>query len=228
MHLIRSNPNANVFIENTYYYINKVLFEGNQNLTKLATIELITVEDSLKLPLDAPNYTGTFEDSTPLGPATGNNPNDNPNTKPQVHTGNTTGKNNKRLEINGAGNKVGSNTEGTKISGDGNFVNSGVKNAVIENGNNNQVYADNVTIKNADGLAVSTDGVSIDGDTITYKGKTEMIFNKIDGGQNELRNVNATSELNKVEGGVDGLSDPFNNNSSINKIDSDTGITKEI
>ena len=228
MHFIRKNPNANVFIENTYYYINKVLFEGNQNLTKLATIELITVEDSLKLPIDIPGYDGTFEDFLDNGTYQGSNPNDNPNTKPQVNTGNTTGRDNVRLEIKGAGNVVGSGTEGTKISGDGNFVNSGTKNTVIENGNNNQIFADNVTVKNADNLLITTDGVSIDGDTIIYKGKTEIIFNKVDGGQNELRNENATSEINKVEGAVDGLSDPFNNNSSVNKIDSNTGITKEI
>lgn len=228
MHLIRNNPNANVFIENTYYYINKVLFEANQNLTKLAVIELITVEDSLKLPLDTPNFGGTFQDFKGDDHNSGTNPNDNPNTKPEVFRGNTTGKNNKRLEVKGAGNIVGSDTEGTKISGDGNFINSGTKNAVIENGNNNQIYADNVTIKNADNLVVTTDGVSIDGNTITLDGKTEILFNKIDGGQNELRNENATSEINKVEGAVDGLSDPFNTNSIFNKIDSDTGITKEI
>lgn len=228
MRFIRKNPNANIFIDNTYYYINKVLFEGNQNLTKLAVLELITVEDSLALPIDPVDYGGSYVGIKDPNYGGGAGQNDAPDTRPPINTGNTDGRNNTRLQIEGGGNIVGSDTEGVRINGDKNFVNSGVKNVVLENCNRCLVFGSNVTLKNVDDIFVNRDNVIVDGNTVTYNGRTELLFNKIDGGQNELRNPLAINDINKVDGGEDELVDPFDKNSSIQKIDSDDGIIKEI
>lgn len=227
MHFIRNNPNTKIFIENTYYYINKILFEGNQNLTKLATLELITVEDLLNPPIDIDNYGGTFSDQGLEKDPPGLNTTSVFGSRPDVDNGNTVGKDNDNISIKGQGNYVGSNTENTEIKGGGNYVNSGTKNATVNNGDNNYIAADNVTVNNADGYKIFVDGVTVDGNTMIYQGTAELLFNKVEGGKNALRSTSAFSEVNKLEGTKDGLRDPFSR-SNIGKIDSRTGNTKII
>lgn len=225
VHSIRSAPNTNIFIENTYYYINKVLFEGNQNLSKLAVLELITVEDSLNLPIDAEGYGGTFQDAK--DPSLGNNQNDTPGVRPSVNSGNTVGADSEDLGVVGSGNVVGSKTKNVTIKGDKNFVNSGAKNVIITNGDRNYVEANNVTIRNSSNWHVTTDGVTIDNNTVFFNGKSSMPANLIDGGANALRASRAMSDVNLIDGGLDEVVNPFST-STIDVIDSETGQGKKI
>jgi hypothetical protein len=227
MRFIRNNPNTKIFIENTYYFINKILFEGNQNLRKLATLELITVEGSLNLPLVNNTFNGSYQDEVNTKIPPGNNQNDNPNTKPPIESGNTVGKDNEQINLKGRNNTVGSNTKNVDITGDSNAVQTGAKNVVIQNGNKNYVDANNVTIRNSDNNIVTTDGVTIDGNTIIYNGVAELLFNKVDGGLNELRSPGAISDKNLIGGNEDELADPFAAG-NIKKIDSQTGNNKTV
>lgn len=223
---IRRNPNAKIFVENQYYFINQVIFEGNQNLTKLARVELITVEGDINLPSGAIGFNGSFSDS----PIDAKNPPDkdegSSNNSAEL-IGNTAGRNTQNNSTRGQGNNTGSGTKNVTIIGNNNTVDSNFENVVIENGDNNYVKASNVTIKNRSGITVETEGIKIDGNSITINGKTATLFNKVDGGFNVLRNPFSKFNENLIEGGKNQVQDPFSE-TVINKIDSDDGINNII
>jgi len=224
--LVRRNPNCKVFIENQYYFVNDILFEANQNLTKLARVELITVEGNVNVPVDTPEYEGSYNDSG-ASPWTPPGTEDTSSKDETSVAGNNFGGDNENTSVKGSGNNVGSGTKNTTVTGNENTVESNVSNTTIENGDGNYVKGDNVTIRNRDNTTVETDGVTIDGNTITVDAKVGTLFNKIDGGYNELRSNNARYKENKIEGGEDKVQNPFSDG-VINKIDSDDGITNII
>ncbi len=223
---VRKNPNVKVHIENQFFFVNQILFEANQNLRKLARVELITVEGQINIPLDVPEYQGSHEDdgvSPFFPPGTG----DSSSLTSQAD-GNTEGPDLDNSSTRGSGNQIGGGSKNVTIVGDNNTVAPNLKNIELINANGNNIQADNVTIKNADNLIVSTPGVSIDGNVVTLEdGKSFLLYNKIDGGSNELRSAGATSEINKVDGGFNELRDIFGQY-PLNKIDSDNGVTEEI
>ena len=45
MYFVKNNPNAKVFVESTYFYINSIKFEGNEKARKLTSVEMLTIED---------------------------------------------------------------------------------------------------------------------------------------------------------------------------------------
>jgi len=224
--LVRRNPNCKVFIENQYYYVNDILFEGNQNLTKLAQVELITVEGNVNVPVDTPEYEGSFNDSG-VSPVTPPGDGETSSKDETSNAGNNYGGNNENTSVKGKGNNTGSGTKNVTITGNENTVDSKVSNATIENGDGNYIRADNVTIRNRDNITVETEGVTIDGNSIIIDSKIGTLFNKIDGGFNELRSKNARYKENKIEGGKNEVQNSFSD-SVVNKIDSDNGINEKI
>lgn len=223
---LRRNPNTKVFLENQYYFINQVLFEGNQNLTKLAKVELITVEGQIKIPISQTGYEGSYNDSGVeiyRPPGTGSDT----TTGTGVSLSNDSGKFVSNVNIRGEGNRIGSYAKNITVTGNRNRINAGVENVIIENADNIVVEASNVTIRNSKNLIVVTSGIIIEGNTVIKDGNYDVIFNKIDGGRNSLRSKNARFKANKIDGGKNQLQGTFND-SSINKIDSNTGIIKII
>ncbi len=223
---IRRNPNTKVFIENQYYYINQILFEGNQNLTKLAQAELITVEGKVKVPTNLVGYGGTSNDSgieILRPPGTGSGTTMGTGMSPT----NNGGKYIENVQVRGVNNNVGSYGKNITITGKNNVVSPGSKNVIIENSDGVVVEGSNVTVKNTSNIIVTKSNISIDGNTIIYEGNTDIIFNKIDGGRNSLRSKNSRFKINKIDGGKDEVLSTFND-SSVNKIETKIGQTKII
>jgi len=224
---VRRNPNCKIFIDNQVYFVNDILFEGNQNLTKLAQVELITAEGNVQIPTAPTGFNGSFGDSgasiySPPGTVVDTASKDETATK-----GNNSGKDTENTSLVGRGNNIGSGSKNASVSGNGNTVDPNIENAKIENGDNNHVRANDVTIINRDNLTVTTEGVTVNKDTIIFDSKMGTLFNKIDGGFNELRSNNARYKENLIEGGKDEVQNKFSD-SVVNKIDSDDGITNEI
>jgi len=230
VYFIKNNPNTRLFVDNKYYYINKITFEGNEALKTLTTIELLTVEDELQIDFVITPIlkTGDSLSDLPLGTGGGtgvgigvdigngveNNPIPNSNPYPL----NTTAQ--------GVNNTIGANPNRVTITGDNNFVDNDATDVLIQ-GNNNRVFGNNVTLIGVDNLTVRGDNVSVINGIITKDCKSSIFFNKIDGGYNALRNPGSKSEINKICGEKDGEFNLFVV-SLFNKIDSDNGITEEI
>jgi len=219
VHFIKNNPNTKLFVDNKFYFINKIDFEGNKKLRGLTKIELITVEDGLIIDTSQtpvvltadpiPGFVGkrsasdtdneVFEEEAPVS---------------------------RSVVVAGIDNFVGKGAEKINIVGDGNFVDSNTSGVLIQ-GDGNKVFANNVTLVGVSGLTVRRDNVSIVNGCITQGCLDSVFFNKIDGGLDALRNLGAVSEINKVNGEIDGIFNLFTV-SLFNKIDSDDGITDEI
>lgn len=219
---IRQSPNTKVFIENQEYYINKIEFEGNQDIKKLAIVELVTIEDRLTTQTGSVTvgvqYEGSFEDSY----------RELPNEKPlQPNDTNTIGEGTENVTMSGRDNKIGGDTKNVVISGNNNTVGVNLKNVKIENSDGVTVLADNVTVINHDNITVVTNNVTIIGNNLTINGKSGLLFNKIDGGSDTVRSAEAKSKINKFDGGKDIVQNPFNE-SIFNKINTDDGITDKI
>lgn len=222
MYEVRQNPNTKVYIENTLYYINIINYEGNQKLRKTALVELVTVEDALTTKTGSVvvgvDYEGSFEDSyRPLINEKINPPNNT----------NIRGENVINAKIDGTGNNVGGDSENIVISGNDNRTGPGLENIKIENSDGVGVMANNVVVINHDNITITENDLTLIGDTLTINGKSEILFNKIEGGLDEVRGRNSVSQINKFDGGADKVEGLFNE-SLFNKIETEDGITDKI
>ncbi len=219
---IRQNPNTTVFIENQEYYINNIKFEGNQNIKKLAIVELVTKEDELTTKTGSvivgDDYEGSFEDS--YRPIT------NEKLRPPNNT-NTIGENVINWRIDGSGNKIGGDSKNVVISGDNNYTGPNLENIKIENSDNVGVLANNVTVINHDNITIIRNDVTIISNVITINGKNSLLFNKIDGGADTVRSRGAQSNIGIFDGGEDEVDNPFTEG-FFNKIETEDGITDKI
>lgn len=215
VYFVKNNPNTRIFVENKYYYINKIDFEGNENLRKLTTVELLTVEDDILVFTGVTTVIelGDTRNDPPVDPIT-NDP------------GNVIDEPNVSLTVAGSDNTIATGNQRINITGNGNFVDKDNSNVVIQ-GNNNRVFGSNVTIIGVDGLTVRQNNISIINGVVTFGCQTSVLFNKIDGGLDGLTNPNRKCNINKICGELDGEFKKFNV-SLFNKIDSDDGITEEI
>lgn len=218
VHFIKTNPNTKLFVDNTYYYINKIIFEANEGLRKLTTIELITVEDEL-----------TFADDTPIllgSEVSGDIPLpflDTPNTNNPNNIVATDGDLNNRT--NGSNNFIGGKSENNTINGNDNFIDNNRTGNFI-NGNSNKVFGSNNIIIGNDGLTIRGDNVSVINGVVKSGCLSAILFNKIDGGLDALRN-NSRCNVNKISSELNGQLNQFNV-SLFNVVKTDNGITEEI
>ena len=215
---IKNNPNTKLFIENTYYYINKIEFEANEDLKKLTKIELLTVEDELTFDFPIPielkedgDVKGDFGHGSPPNKLSDNN-NDNPGDMSN--------------ETNGVNNTIGEGSFQNSITGDNNFIDTQRSGNTI-NGNGNRIFGSNITIIGTDNLTVRGNYISVINGIVTKGCLQSVFFNAIDGGIDEVRTKNATCNINKVCSELDGESDLFNV-SLFNLINSEDGIPDEI
>ena len=212
---IRQNPNARIFIENAYWYVNSIVAEANLKLKKLAIVELVTVEDFIPVP------TGPTEERFLGSSGDGGGKTVEPSQKSAPLTGNIIGKNVKNYSIEGTNNIIKSDSKNICIKGDDNIVGSNLKNVQIL-GDNIKVYGSNVSVKNTEGITVTGSDISINGNTMTVGTESFLLFNKIEGAKDALRTPNTISHINLIDGGKDELRTLFPT-STINKIDTING-----
>ena len=216
---VKRNPNTKIFADNKYYYINKINFEANDGLRKLTTVELLTVEDELTFEtltaipvVDTGDIKGGFApDPTPGGGKADNNI-----IEPAEES----------LRVAGYGNVIGEGVRNADIVGNNNYIDPN-RTGVTINGNNNQVFGSNVTINGADGLIIRGDNITIEGDVVTSGCLSSILFNKIDGGLNNLTPDPRNCTINKIISQKDGKFNIFNVN-LWNLINTENGITEEI
>ncbi len=216
VYFIKNNPNTRIFVKNTFYYINKILFEGNEDLNKLTTIELITVEDTLEFGIPAPDpIPGTGDvanffvfDPSPSSPDNRNEGDNNSN------------------RFSGSGNIIGQGSEKNEITGDGNFIDQNKSGNIIV-GDNNRIYGSNNTIIGNDGLTIRGDGITVINGKVTKGCLESVLFNVVDGGFDELRSADASCDPNKICSEIDDEVNLFNV-SLFNLVNSENGITTEI
>ena len=214
---VKNNPNTKVFVKNTYYYINKINFEANDSLRKLAVVELLTIEDDLIVNISntTRNYTnGDIKNHFQLSE------ND------FAAAGNLIPFGGNIVRAFGSNNTVAEGAGKTIINGNENFV-SALSSDVFIQGNKNQIYGSNVTVIGMDGLIIRQDNITIINGVITKGEASSIFFNKIDGGKNELTPSVRRNKVNKINSQFNGVFNLFNV-SLFNKINSNNGITEEI
>jgi hypothetical protein len=138
-----------VFVESTYFYINSIKFEGNENARKLTSVELLTIEDdqifdptNLVVSGRADRGASFVEDEE------------------NVKARNAISDPNNTIVVNGSDNVVAELTRVINITGDNNFVAPESSNVTIV-GSNNKVDGSNITIIGVDGQDIKGDNITV-------------------------------------------------------------------
>jgi len=210
MALFRRNPNMRVWVDNAYWLINKITFEGNDNLRGLTSVELVTLD----------NVTVATKPIKPIRPIVGIIGEILPfKDRNKVYTTSPT------WTIAGEGNIIEAGATNVNINGNGNTVGPDARFVSIMGGSGNTVRGSNVTIINSDNLVVTSDDLTIIENVIVSGGANTPLFNLIDGGENELRNPFPRFSMLHVEGGLNTLMNPFAV-SPVKSIDTTNGINE--
>lgn len=208
---IRQAPNNKIWVNNAYWYVNKMSFEGNSELRGLTKVELVTAENITK----GKRSSGVTGGGHILG---GNS------TGTSTSGTNTIHSTSNHYTISGTNNTVGSNTNNISISGNSNTVNSGSSNITISSSSEIEVTGSNVTVIGSSGLIITSSNVTIIDNVLQKNGETIVLFNVLDGGVDELRALGSVSNINLADGGLNANANPFN----VQPIDLITGDGTEI
>lgn len=205
--LVRKEPNLKVWVDNAYWLINKMTFEGNDDLRGLTKVELVTLVNNQASKLSTKPMKPSVNIITDL--------------KPFIER-NIISSNAINTTINGENNEVGDFASNIMVNGNGNKIGSKAANVTIQGGDNNIVRGSNVTLINTSGLVVVSDNITIIENVIVSGGANTPVFNVVDGGEDELRTDYPAFTMNLIDGGEDKLLNPFSV-SPVKTLDSENG-----
>jgi len=215
INLIRRKPYTRIWTNNAYWQVNKINFEGNDNLRKLSRVELVSIENLRHIGgrIIKPTRPTILDHGGIRGFSSS--------------TTNVNGRGSVNYNVRGFHNTIGSNTDGITITGNENTIKGGSKNVEIVNSHRVTVDGSNVTVIDTSDIRVTSSDVTIirgvlyDGDRVT------PLFNLVDGGEDTVRPSRSKFKINLIESGEDRNLNRFSD-SSIEVIDSDTGQNEKI
>lgn len=196
---LRKAPNTKIWVDNAYWLVDNLKFEGNDRLRGLTTVELITIN------IDQIDYTPTVISGGGGGADPGGGSN------------NRIGNNSSLRAVNivGHNNIIDSGAENVSITGSNNAVFGNSTNVSIQNSTNVRVTGNNVTVIGSSDLSVVSDNITII-DNVLYKGDQRItLFNMVDGGEDELRSSDSQYSTNLIEGGENTNINTFDSNHNI-------------
>lgn len=215
INLIRKKPYTRIWINNAYWQVNKIEFEGNDQLRKLTPVELISIHNLKHLPgrIIKPVRPVVGGVLTPWSPA--------------VSGTNAVGNGVSNYDVKGMYNKIGDNVVDVFITGNENEVFPGVKGVNIQNSNRVVVKGSNVTVIDTSDLTIASDNVTIIKGVLFQGEEQTRLYNLIDGGEDEIRAIGADAKYNLIDSGKNVNLNRFAQN-PIALIDSQTGENKTI
>ena len=215
INLIRKKPYTRIWINNAYWQVNLINYEGNDQLRKLTPVELVSIHNlrHIKGRIIKPTRPVIGDVIGVLHPLTSGT--------------NATGSGGINVHIKGFFNQVGNNVLDVYIKGNNNVVFPNSTKVNIENSDNVTVKGNNVTVIDTDDLIIESDNVTII-KGVLFEGETQTrLYNLVDGGEDELRAIEADSKYNLIDSGKNINLNRFAEN-PIALIDSKTGDNKTI
>lgn len=212
---IRRKPYMRIWVNNAYWQVNKISFEGNDNLKKLSEVELVSINNlrHIKGRIIKPvkptlgswgGVGGTISSST-----------------------NSVGLGSINYDIKGTHNVIGSNSDGVYIHGDENTVGSNQRNIEIKNSSRVKVYASNVTVIGTNDITIRVNDATVINGVIYLGDKSAPLFNVVDGGTDEVRSLNSRFKINLIDSGENRIFNTFSD-SPVATIDTDNGLNDDI
>lgn len=189
INLIRKKPYTRIWINNAYWQVNKIDFEGNDQLRKLTPVELISIHNLKHFPGRIIKPVRPVREGI-LSPFT-----------PVINGTNSVGNGVVNYDIKGVYNKVGDNVIDVFITGNENEVFSNTKGVNIQNSNRVVVKGSNVTVIDTSDLTIESDNVTII-KGVLYNGEEQTrLYNLIDSGEDTIRAIGAESKFNLIDSG---------------------------
>lgn len=215
INLIRKKPYTRVWINNAYWQVNMINYEGNDQLRKLTPVELISIHNLRHIkgriikPV-RPTLDGVISVFNP-----------------NISGTNAVGNGVSIYSVKGVRNKIGDNANDVHITGNDNVVFPNQIRINIQNSNNVVIKGSNVTVIDTDDVIVDSSNVTII-KGVLFQGETQTrLYNLIDSGEDEIRAIEAESKFNLIDSGKNVNLNRFAQN-PIALINSDTGINKTI
>lgn len=215
VNLIRKKPYTRIWINNAYWQVNLLNYEGNDQLRKLTPVELISlhnlrhIKGRIKKPIKP-----TLSDFSHIGssPLSGTN---------------SIGNGVINHDVKGVYNIVHNNVKNVFITGNENVIFPGLSDINIQNSNRVVVRGSNVTVIDTSDIIVISDNVTVIKGVLFQGDTTTPLFNLIDGGEDEIRATTSSFKINLIDSGENVNLNKFSN-SPVALINSDKGLNNII